>query len=585
MKLRHIVSIVAVAGSLVSGCASRESDPVLATVGDEKITLATYREAYQSMSGEKPDLSDPEKRRTFLQDLINKTLMEKEALSRQPELDEGMRRRLHRFAESQLLSVLQKKEILDKANVTDQDVKAAYQRMGEERKAKHILVGTEEEIREIHAELNKGKSFDELARSRSMDQSNASQGGDLGWVEPSQMVGSFDQALWALEKGQVSEPVQSPFGWHLILLEDIRTVEKEPFDAVKDKLKTQIQQQRVADIQDKFIKSVNNDASPENQLAAIELINKKFAFELPPEQANDPYAIFNAQRDLPAFSAEELRMPVVMFADRPPLTIKGFNELLVWMPPGVWPKGGGPAEVEELIRQMLRTKLYKERAMKLGYHKLPEYVAAIKKKEREMRVNMLYFQGIVQNVQLTDSELRDYFQSHRENYRLAERSSQLRVDTSDSAVAVLAAKMWRSGSDLVSIEQEVKKIDPGAQVLTKPIDVPRTAEPELDELVYAARPNDVIGPVYLPKPWDSSGGYQYPRWAVVQVLKTEPERFMTFEEAQAAVADHAKAFVADERLKELLVELQKKFTVTVNDEALKAITPESLNPAPAGSTT
>ncbi len=87
-------------------------------------------------------------------------------------------------------------------------------------KASHLLVKTEEEIKEIYDEIKDGKSFEQAAAEYSLCPSGAN-GGDLGFFGKGQMVKPFEDAAFSLKKGELSEPVKSQFGWHLILVTDI----------------------------------------------------------------------------------------------------------------------------------------------------------------------------------------------------------------------------------------------------------------------------------------------------------------------------------------------------------------------------
>lgn len=139
-----------------------------------------------------------------------------------------------------------------KANpVTDEEVKAEYDKqIGSEKhmeyKARHILVKTEKEAKERIAELDKGANFAKLANKYSMDAKESQNGGDLGWFPPEQMVAPFSDTVKTLEKGKYTKtPVQTQFGWHVILLEDSREQTPPPFDAVKDQLKPFLQRKKV----------------------------------------------------------------------------------------------------------------------------------------------------------------------------------------------------------------------------------------------------------------------------------------------------------------------------------------------------
>jgi peptidyl-prolyl cis-trans isomerase C len=140
-----------------------------------------------------------------------------------------------------------------KSNPLGDDVlKAEYDKiksqMGDkEYHARHILVEKEAEAKDIIATLikNKGKGFEKLA-VKSKDPGSKAKGGDLGWAAPANFVPEFSAALTKLQKGKfTTEPVKSQFGWHVILLEDSRTMQAPPFDEVKQNLRQRAQQQQI----------------------------------------------------------------------------------------------------------------------------------------------------------------------------------------------------------------------------------------------------------------------------------------------------------------------------------------------------
>lgn len=110
----------------------------------------------------------------------------------------------------------------------------------EEAKARHILLESEDAARDVIAELDDGADFAELAEQKSTGPS-AAQGGDLGWFQAGQMVPEFSEAAFALEPGAYTkDPVQSQFGWHVILLEDKRTADAPSFEQVQEQLTAEL---------------------------------------------------------------------------------------------------------------------------------------------------------------------------------------------------------------------------------------------------------------------------------------------------------------------------------------------------------
>jgi peptidyl-prolyl cis-trans isomerase C len=136
-------------------------------------------------------------------------------------------------------------------SITDEALHARYNqdyagKPGEqEAHARHILVPTEQEAKDIIAQLKKGVDFAKLAKERSKDP-GAADGGDLGWFKRGDMVPAFSEAAFALKPGQFTQiPVQSQFGWHVILLEGLRQAAAPSFDDVKDELRQKMIQEGV----------------------------------------------------------------------------------------------------------------------------------------------------------------------------------------------------------------------------------------------------------------------------------------------------------------------------------------------------
>jgi peptidyl-prolyl cis-trans isomerase C len=140
-----------------------------------------------------------------------------------------------------------------KAAVTDAAMRKIYDEAGKqmagekEVRARHILVPTEDEAKAVVEELKKGTDFAELAKQKSKD-SSAAQGGDLDYFTEDQMVPEFAGAAFKLEKGQVSAPVKTQFGWHVIKVEDKRDRQIPPFDKVKDQIESYLVRRTQAEL-------------------------------------------------------------------------------------------------------------------------------------------------------------------------------------------------------------------------------------------------------------------------------------------------------------------------------------------------
>ena len=150
--------------------------------------------------------------------------------------------------------------------VSEADTKAAYEeykkQVGDkEYRARHILVKTEAEAKDVVAQLAKGADFAKLAKEKSLDPGSKEKGGDLDWFSPAGMVKPFSEAVTKLQKGLYTTiPVQTQFGWHVIKLDDVRTAQPPAFEKVKEGLQKQIQQRNL----DKFLADLRAKAKITN---------------------------------------------------------------------------------------------------------------------------------------------------------------------------------------------------------------------------------------------------------------------------------------------------------------------------------
>ena len=131
--------------------------------------------------------------------------------------------------------------------VTDEALQAAYDAKFKdaapqtEYNAAHILVQDEAKAKELKAQLDGGADFAELAKANSIDTGSGAVGGDLGWFGLGMMVKPFEDAVVAAEVGKVSDPVQTDFGWHLVLVKETRIAEKPSLDDLRDELAAEIE--------------------------------------------------------------------------------------------------------------------------------------------------------------------------------------------------------------------------------------------------------------------------------------------------------------------------------------------------------
>jgi peptidyl-prolyl cis-trans isomerase C len=246
MKLIRVT--VLAAGLTVAAGAHAQEGP-LAKVNGVTIPQSRADILMKEMTAQgRPDT--PQMRDAIRQELINREIVAQEAV----------KKGLHKRPEVATQIDLQRQAVLINAYlqdylkahpVSDDEVKKEYERVKEsagtrEYKVRHILVETEDEAKQVIAQVKKGASFEKLAGEKSKDQGSKGRGGDLDWATPARYVPAFGQAITKLKKGQMTEaPVQTQFGWHVIRLDDERPAKFPAFEEAKPQIEQQMRQQTV----------------------------------------------------------------------------------------------------------------------------------------------------------------------------------------------------------------------------------------------------------------------------------------------------------------------------------------------------
>ena len=217
--------------------AARADTKVLATIDGAPITQDEFNDAMADIGPGLPEkLEGPEREKYVLDYLIDLKLVAKQAEADKLDANADFARRLayyhDKLAMETLLTSVAKSATTEEAERKAYDEAAKAQPPEPEVHARHILLPTEEEAKAALARIKAGEDFAKVATELSKDP--AGDGGDLGWFTKDRMVPEFADAAFKLEPGQVSEPVKSQFGWHIIKVEGKRMKTFPPFEQVKD---------------------------------------------------------------------------------------------------------------------------------------------------------------------------------------------------------------------------------------------------------------------------------------------------------------------------------------------------------------
>jgi peptidyl-prolyl cis-trans isomerase C len=274
-----------------------QKGPYLAKVGNVTITQADYDREFKTLPEYAQQMfSDEQGKEKFLNEIINKEMLYQEALKKGFDKTPEFQKKLEEFKKLTLVTELFEKEVISKAKVSDQEVKDYYEKHKEELvptvqiKASHILVKSEDEAKKVLERLKKGEKFAEVAKAVSIDKGSAKNGGDLGYFSKGQMVPEFEKAAASLKVGDVSVPVKTQFGYHIIMVTDKKKGSPVEFEKARDMISQRLSGEKQKETFEKYIAELKKSYKAEINKDALKSPAGTGKNEAPaaPEQPKKP---------------------------------------------------------------------------------------------------------------------------------------------------------------------------------------------------------------------------------------------------------------------------------------------------------
>ena len=246
--LNFCLIAAAAAQSATSPANLAGEDKTVATVNGYEIKTSEVRMAFDDVIGQLPNMPAKLRFPFVVEFLIERHLLAQVAAQEGIANSDDYKRRLAAYQAKALRDSYLTEKLAPA--VTEAEIKAAYEKEAakvqqtERIRARHILVATEKEANDIEAKLKAGAKFEDLAKQYSLDGSK-DYGGDLGYFTAPEMVAEFSKAAFALKVGDVSAPIKTDYGWHVIRLDDRKMGSAQPYDQVKEAIKNVLVRDKV----------------------------------------------------------------------------------------------------------------------------------------------------------------------------------------------------------------------------------------------------------------------------------------------------------------------------------------------------
>jgi peptidyl-prolyl cis-trans isomerase C len=266
-----VLAVLVIGFGLLIVFKTKNDENVLARIRGRKITLKEFQERIAEIpSYYRGFLATVNGKMELLDGMIAEAVLiekaKEEGLHRKEEINSRLRIAEDRVLLEAMVQELQKGRIA----VSDEEVEDYFEKHKEEFsnpeqvRVSHILVRTKSEAQKILDELRGGASFEKLVQEYSIDSITALKGGDLGYISRGEMIPVFEEAIFALEKkNDISQIIETPFGYHLVKLTDRRKADKKTPEEIQNEIRTRIQNQKLKTLIEKYKKeltvSVNRD--------------------------------------------------------------------------------------------------------------------------------------------------------------------------------------------------------------------------------------------------------------------------------------------------------------------------------------
>lgn len=398
----------------LAACGSDKGD-VVAEVGDRKIYIDDLtrffdRSGLRFISSEK----EIEAKRGYIDTLVNLNLLIIGAYEKNIDKDQEVLKVVEGEEIKFLLDILFEKEIIDKAKPSEAEMKDWFAKSGEEIKASHILVKTEDEAHEILAQLKNNANFEELAVAHSIDPTAQRNQGDLGYFTWGMMVDNFQDAAYALQPGQISAPVKTDFGYHIIKVVDRRKVERMPaYSEVKEQIRTSIIERRKRDLMKAYVDKLREKYPVTIEKPSCQFLLNKLEFLYPDSIGNMPRWRNNI--DPQQLDTDEKGLVIGKY-EGGEITIGEYLANLRRVPEDRRPDFDNYDSLSSVVFQMALMDILAIDARAQGLHNTDKYKNIITRFREHAMADIMRNDTLANLAEVDEGEVQEYYDTHQEEF-------------------------------------------------------------------------------------------------------------------------------------------------------------------------
>lgn len=549
------------------GCARKEEGEIVARVGDRTVTVEDLEKEWTAASRVIiKGISELQRKKELVDKMIGDQVViveaYKEGIDNEVEADTNFAKQKERL----FLNVLYKKEILDKAKATESEMKNEYQSMQEEVHAWHILMETKQQADSIYQMLKEGADFAQLAKERSIDPTVKDNAGDLGFFRWGKMVPEFQEVAFKMKEGEISRPVQTSYGWHIIRLIERREVEQPPYEEAKTMIQSKLERQKSERRVKEYFEELRKKVGFKIDQEALDLLMSKRE-ERPPDTLG--LRKMGDFLDLSKFTPEEKEMTLFTY-HKGKVTVGEFAQQFNDIPQPYRPRLSDREKIGEIAFQSLVRDILLDVAKEKNLEESEDFKkewSTVKEKEMAKRMRD---EVILKGVGISDDEIKSYYDIHKDRFTIQPQVQvkEVLVKTKQEAEDVL--KQLKKGADFAQLASE-KTIRTYARNSGGDLgSFARSRYPELFDAAVEMKKGSLGGPIKIK---DRQLGEAY---AVIKLESKTEEELQPLEEVKDRVVSMARQ-EKDRTIYNNWVENAKaRYKIEIYDEVIESTVAEEV---------
>lgn len=538
-----LMLLILSAAVLFVGCDSAPED-VVAKVGKFNITAEELDENVAMLKGRWKSATEAyEGKMATLDQMVERKLMLLEAYDRGLDKDTSVVKSLEEGETRRKLIGLWEKEIVEKTQVTDAELKERYDKMASEYNAAHILVSDSTLAVDLKSRIDQGADFGELAKEFSDDPGSGAKGGDLGWFSSGRMVKEFEDGVMALENGQVSDPIKTRFGWHIIKRLGTRErADRRPFEEEKEMLKQMAEREKQTARMEEF----------------LEGLYETYGFEANTDNIAKVATRYSNPENAEAMSMEEKDLILAKWNGEQ-YSVGQLDSLYMSQPPYRRPTLMDAEQVGDFVKQAVQEKLLLAETERVNIEEHPKYKEAYEKELEDAMMSRIQ-QEVFTDISVTDDDMKAYYEANPDSFMEPKTVVAKEVQVSTEAEGQKIASDVKGGADIAKIAAD-KSERKHLQSRNWELEITEARFPDLFAAASNASEGDVVGPVK---------DTRTEKWSVLKIEGIRPAAPMEFERVKGRIKSKLGRDIRENAMENFLKKARANNKVNIYEENVAA---------------